>query len=125
MHNFKSWLKENEEPDLAYLLGPSSSIPQIGKEQQFGRPINGSVKYLSPHGSYRYVYYIDGKPVSAIQIVSRDGKNAQIANVYTLPEYRRQGIAKELLNRAKQGFESIKHSQDLSTLGSIWKSKVG
>lgn len=121
--NFKNWL-ENVEPDLKYLLQPAGTIPQIGVEKQIGNATNGSVKFLSPNGSYRYVRYVDGNPVSAIQIVSKDGKNGQIANVYTLPEYRKQGLARELLDRAKQGFEKIVHSKDLSGLGAIWKQKV-
>jgi ribosomal protein S18 acetylase RimI-like enzyme len=117
-------VQESSEPDLAYLLGPAGSIPQIGPERQVGDPSHGSVKFLSPHGSYRYVQYVDGKPASALQIVSRDGINGQVANVYTLPEYRKQGLARGLLDRARRGFESITHSKDLSSLGAIWKGKV-
>jgi len=120
---FKTWI-ESSEPDLKYLLEPAGKVPQIGPEKQIGNAKDGSVKFISPNGSFRYVRYVNGEPVSAIQIVSKDGKNAQIANVYTRPEYRRQGFAKELLNRAKQGFEFITHSKDLSTLGAIWKTKV-
>jgi ribosomal protein S18 acetylase RimI-like enzyme len=123
--DFKSWLlSESSEPDLAYLLAPASGTTQIGPERQIGSPRDGSVKFLSPHGSYRYVRYVGEKPVSALQIVSKDGKNGNIANVYTLPEYRKQGFARELLDRARQGFESITHSKDLSSLGAIWKGKV-
>lgn len=121
--DFRAWL-ENNEPDLQYLLGPAGSIPQIGPEKQIGNPRDGSVKFLSPHGSYRYIQYVDGKPASAIQIVSRDGKNGQVANVYTLPEFRKQGLARGLLDRARMGFDKITHSKDLSTLGAIWKGKV-
>lgn len=117
-------ISESSEPELAYLLAPAGEIPQIGPEKQVGSTTDGSVKFISPNGSYRYVRYLSGKPVSALQIVSRDGINAQVANVYTLPEHRKQGFAKELLDRARQGFESITHSKDLSTLGAIWKSKV-
>ncbi|NBT57356.1 N-acetyltransferase [bacterium] len=121
---FRTWL-ESSEPDLEYLLAPAGEVPQIGPEKQVGRTTDGSVKFLSPNGSHRYVRYVAGKPVSALQVVSRDGMNGHVANVYTLPEYRKQGFAKELLDRARQGFESITHSKDLSTLGAIWKGKVG
>lgn len=117
-------IRESSEPDLAYLLGPAGSIPQIGPEKQVGDPSHGSVKFLSPHGSYRYVQYVDEKPASALQVVSRDGIKGQVANVYTLPEYRKQGLARGLLDRARKGFESITHSKDLSSLGAIWKGKV-
>lgn len=120
---FRAWLESNE-PDLRYLLGPAGSIPQIGPETQVGDPKDGSVKFLSPHGSYRYVQYVDGRPASALQIVSRDGSTGQVANVYTLPEYRKQGLARGLLDRARKGFEKITHSKDLSSMGAIWKGKV-
>lgn len=51
-------------------------------------------------------------------------KNATVANVYTLPEYRQKGYAKQLFDRAKQGFSKLTHSKDLSTLGSLWANKV-
>lgn len=123
---FKQWLIENSEIDLSYLLAGPGQVPQIGQEK--GYPDftkNGSVKYVSPHGSYRYLYFVDGKPVSALQVVSRDGKTATVANVYTLPEHRKKGYAAELFERAKQGFEKLTHSKDLSTAGSLWASKVG
>ena len=123
MKTFIQWMESNE-PDLSYLLAPAGGTKQIGPEKQIGSTRDGSIKFLSPHGSYRYVRYVDGTPVSALQIVSSDGKNGQVANVYTLPEYRKQGFARELLDRAKQGFESITHSKDLSSLGAIWKQKV-
>jgi ribosomal protein S18 acetylase RimI-like enzyme len=123
-YKLASEITESSEPDLAYLLAPAGEIPQIGTEKQVGSTKDGSVKFISPNGSYRYVRYVAGKPVSALQIVSRDGKNAHVANVYTLPEYRKQGFARELIDRARQGFESITHSKDLSTLGAIWKGKV-
>lgn len=115
---------ESFEPDLRYLLSPAGEARQIGPETQVGRPEDGSVKFLSPHGSYRYVRYIEGKPVAALQIMSKDGRRGTIANVYTLPEYRRKGIARELLERARRGFESLSHSRDLSTLGALWKGGV-
>lgn len=123
MKTFIQWMESNE-PDLSYLLAPAGGTKQIGPEKQIGNARDGSIKFLSPHGSYRYVRYVDGKPVSALQIVSSDGRNGQVANVYTLPEYRKQGFARELLDRAKQGFESITHSKDLSSLGAIWKQRV-
>jgi GNAT superfamily N-acetyltransferase len=123
---FKQWFNENEEINLSYLLAGPGQVPQIGSEEAYPAfTQNGSVKYVSPHGSYRYLYFVDGKPVSALQVVSRDGKNANVANVYTLPEYRKKGYATELFERAKQGFKKLTHSKDLSTAGSLWATKVG
>jgi len=122
MINFKQFVEN--ETDLSHLLLGPGEDPRIGPEEAFPEKVqNGSVKYVSPHGSIRYLYFVDGIPVSALQIVTK-GKTAQIANVYTLPEFRKMGFAKKLLKRAKHGFEEIKHSKDLSTLGAIWKSKV-
>lgn len=124
MLNFKKWIIQ-EELDLSYLLSPVGQVPQIGPEKAFPKEVvNGSIKYVSPHGSYRYVYFVDGKPVSALQVVSRDKKSASIANVYTLPEYRRLGYAKILFDHAKEDFESLEHSKDLSELGILWSDKV-
>ncbi len=61
----------------------------------------------SPHGSYRFVYRKDGMIVSGLQVVSRDGKNGVIANVYTLPDYQRQGLARQLLNTAREVFKKV------------------
>jgi len=119
---FKLWL-ENEM--LQYLLSPAGQTSQIGPEENLGGDTkNGAVKYVSPHGSYRYIYMVDGQAVSALQVVSRDGTNAQIANVYTMPDVRRQGYARQLLQLAQQDFDTVVHSDHIGELGKAWRDNV-
>lgn len=121
MH-FRTWFHEQEEPDLFYLLSPPGKTLQIGPET--GEPVNnGIVRYDSPHGSYRYVYYLDGQPVSALQIVSRDKRSgAQVANVFTHPNFRRQQLATQLLQQAQSDFRNIQHQprDERSNLANQW-----
>lgn len=93
--------------------------PERGSERS-----EGVSKFVSPHGSTRYVYYVAGVPVSALQVVSREGINALIANVYTDPDYRRQGYARELLQKARRDFRSVEHSSGLSEEGKSWARSV-
>ena len=97
------------EPDLSYLLSPPGEVPHIGPES--GESINhGIARYDSPHGSYRYVYYHDGQAVSALQVVSKDKRTgAQVANVFTHPNFRRQNFATQLLRQAQTDFRTIQH----------------
>jgi hypothetical protein len=107
---------------LEVYLNDPGTVPGIGPETG-GRKTNGISKYTSPHGSSRYVAYVNGVPVSALQVVSRDGIHASIANVYTLPRARRQGWANTLLARAHKDFSSIEHSKEemLSPSGRAWR----
>jgi GNAT superfamily N-acetyltransferase len=106
--------------DLSYLLEPK--VSQIGDEKAVYETENGICKYVSREGSYRYVYKTNGMAVGALQVVSRDRKNAIIANVFTLPEYRRQKLAKKLLLHARSEFQTVEHSpMDLTDLGKLWK----
>lgn len=112
---------------LSVYLGPPGSIPGIGAEE--GKPPaggNGVAKYTSPHGSYRYVAYAATRPVSVLQVVSRDGKTATIANVFTAPEARRKGWASNLLRRARRDFHTVHHADDkhISAEGKAWRKGV-
>lgn len=119
--NFRKWYNEQEEPDLAYLLNPPGKVIQIGPET--GTPVNsGIARYDSPHGSFRYVYYHNGKAVSAIQVVSRDKNSAQVSNVFTLPDFRRQKLATQLLQQAQSDFKTIQYPprDERSDLANRW-----
>ena len=110
--------------DLSYLL--KSKVSQIGDEKVVYETPNGICKYVSQEGSYRYIYKINGQAISALQVVSRDGKNAIVANVFTLPEYRRQKIAKKLLLHARSDFQTVEHSPiELTDLGKAWRKGIG
>jgi len=103
-----------------YLLD-KGSVPGIGAE--VGRRVrNGIARYVSPHGSYRYVLYRNGNSIAALQAVSSDGVNATIANVYVVPTHRRSGIASKLLARARRDFVSVVHAErgNLSAEGRAW-----
>lgn len=110
--------------DLISFLGEKSTIPAIGIE--YGKKVNNGIsKYVSQFGSYRYIKYIDGNPISVLQIMSKDGINGSVSNVYTKPEYRKRGYSKELWERAKQDFKTISHSEFLSESGKAFKQSVG
>src|SRR5579859_1383193 len=118
--NFALWLETEEY--LNYLLLPQSQISQIGKEKMV---YQGTIsKYVSREGSYRYVLFVDGKPVSAIQIMSKDKKSGIVANVYTLPEYRHQGLATKLFHAAEKDFQTLTHSRHLSDFSKGWKDSL-
>jgi GNAT superfamily N-acetyltransferase len=116
-------LTSGNEPALALLLAPRGKAAAIGEEK--GNTVeDGISRYTSPHGSTRYLFRIKGVAVSVLQLVSRDGKNATIANVYTLPEHRRQGLATLLLARAKKDFAQVTHSTSLTPDGAAWSEAV-
>jgi ribosomal protein S18 acetylase RimI-like enzyme len=115
------------DPLSAYLAGKGQA-PGIGPERGPARPpTDGVAKYVSPHGSTRYVAYVGGQPAAALQVVSRDGKRASIANVFTAPEFRRRGIAAKLLARARRDFEVVEHAAEghISEAGKAWRERVG
>lgn len=118
-------LTESYEPDLSYLLGPRGAVRAIGPEDGPEPPAHGIARYRSPHGSTRYVYYVDGAPVSALQVTSRDRRHARVANVWTAPHARRRGYATLLLQRARRDFKTVEHSDDLSPDARAWIERVG
>ena len=122
--------KGNE--NLAYLLernvraiGPEREI-LIAPRWQGGLRVltrNARATLLFSPGSYRYVAFDGDTPVSAVIIMSRDGREGVIANVYTAPNYRRHGWATRLLDIARRRFSVIHHSTDLSPAGAAWASR--
>lgn len=109
-----------------YVLYPPGAASVIGPES--GHPVqNGIAKFVSPHGSTRYVFYENGQAVSGLQVMSRDDIRAVIAYVYTVPGRRRHHLADRLLQRARQDFERVDHApeQHLSQLGTAWRDSVG
>jgi hypothetical protein len=111
---------------LAVYLGDPGSVPGIGTERG-KKPTSGIGRYKSPHGSVRYVWYEHGSPLAALQVVTRDGKEATIANVYTTSARRREGLAAALLARARQDFKKVEHAEEahLSSSGRAWRGKLG
>jgi GNAT superfamily N-acetyltransferase len=80
----------------------------------------------SEHGSSRYLWRVDDQPVAGLQVVSHDGKTATIANVYTMPPWRRLGLAAGLLHLAREDFTEVRHASDqhMSPLGKAWRAAV-
>lgn len=107
---------------LAIYLGDPGAVPGIGHEHG-GKPTSGIGRYISPHGSFRYVWYEPRVPLGALQVVTLDGRHATIANVYVVPARRRSGIATALLARAQRDFKEIAHApkENLSTWGRAWR----
>lgn len=103
------------------ILGAPGTLPQIGPEKVI---YNGQItKVVSPHGSTRYLYIVNGQIVSALQIVSRDKKTGVVARVTTLPQFERQGFASALLNQARKEFQQILPAEHLSDKGKNWTQK--
>lgn len=102
------------------LLASRGRVPWIGAEKEL-RSRHPSVRcYRSQFGSTRYVYFKDGEPISALQVVSKDGRQAVIANVYTREKHQRRGIASLLLSIARRDFRKVEHSEHLSESGKAW-----
>jgi len=111
---------------LAVYLGDPGTVPGIGPERG-KKPTSGIARYKSPHGSVRYVWYEHGRPLAALQVVTRDGKQAQIANVYTVPARRREGLAAVLLAKSRHDFQTVAHAGEanLSADARAWREKLG
>ena len=111
---------------LTVYLGEPGTVPGIGSERG-QKPTSGIARYKSPHGSVRYVWYEHGAPLSALQVVTRDGKHAVIANVYTVPSSRRGGLGGALLARARRDFQTVSHAggEHLSSAARAWRDKLG
>lgn len=114
--------------DLAvYLKGPGE-IPGIGPEKGHTMPANGIVCFTStrPCGSYRYVCYVRGVAVAALQVVALGKSHVVVANVYTRPDHRREGWATACLRCARRDFKVVEQAADknLSEEGKAWAVSV-
>ena len=106
--------------DNSDLLGPQSSLPQIGEERLFVTA-GESIGYKSRVGrSCRFVHFRDGTPVSALQVVQTGVSAAIVAQVFTVAKYRRLGLATKLLNLARRYFDPVLPARHLSDDGRAW-----
>lgn len=114
------------EPGLE-ILRPRGKFPGVGTEKS-RKVQNGIARYVDPYGSSRYVWYSKGEPVAGLQVVSEryEENRAVIANVYTLPGYRRKGYATKLLARARKDFRVVEHApeRNRTEAGSAWARAV-
>lgn len=114
----RGYIVEENEPRLEYLLKDVGTVLQIGTEK--GRKkADGISKYVSPYGSYRYVLYVKGEAIGALQVMSRGG-NAIASNVFVANGHRRRGHADRLLKMAKKDFNKLVLSKGRSRSGAAW-----
>src|SRR5574341_391879 len=115
------WERPLSANGLEAYLSPRGEVPGIGSERGATK-VSGISRYVSPHGSYRYVLRESGEAVAALQIVSRDGLRGKIANVYVVPNARRRGLATRLLRHAQSAFSVIEHAdpEHRSTEAEAW-----
>ena len=106
---------------LAPMLYGPSGLSAIGPEQ--GTPVrDGIVLFKSKYtGSWRYVLYVEGEIVSALQVMTKDGETGVVAHAYTHPDFRRRGLATMLVQKAQQDL-ALTHSADLSEDAKAWIS---
>lgn len=111
---------------LSTYLGDPGTVPGIGVERG-KKPTSGIGRFKSLHGSVRYVWYEHGVPLAALQVVTRNGKQATIANVYTVSARRREGLAAALLAKARRDFRAVEHAEEahLSPEGRAWRGTLG
>lgn len=84
---------------------------------------NESIRhYINGIGSTRFVFEIDGIPIAFLQVMSSESHEPTIANIYVLPEYRRQGIMTRLYQQAARiwGKYGLHHAPAESVLGQFW-----
>lgn len=107
---------------LKLLLFPKGLCPLIGEES--GEVLHDGVsKLVNPHGSIRYQYAIEGRIVSALQIMVNDS-GVVATNVFTDPEFQRQRLACELAFQAMSDFPDLKFSEERSEAGAAWVENV-
>ena len=109
---------------LAVYLGGPRTVPGIGLEHG-KKPTSSIARYKSPHGSVRYVWYEHGVPFAALQAVTRDGKHAVIANVYTVPSHRDGGQPHSLREHAATSRRSSTLERPISAAARAWGEKLG
>lgn len=115
----RKYMNENFEPNLSYLLLPKGKTKQIGDERGSEKK-NGIALYVSPHGSYRYVFCKKGEALAGLQVMRREGSSALAANVFVKEGHRRKGYATALLNRSRKDFGEVILSLDRSKSGAAW-----
>lgn len=101
------------------ILNARNKCPYVDNELvlKMGRNIK---LYLSKSGSYRFVMYKNKKPISALQVMSKDKNIGIVANAITIKEERRRGYATRLYNTALSVIPIISHSTNLSEEGRLF-----
>jgi GNAT superfamily N-acetyltransferase len=100
--------KSNESIIESNELTIAADNPMVGIEKQVNS-FGDVIQYKDEYGSVRFIKYLDSKPIAGIQIMER-GNNPVIANIYVVPEYRRNGLGTELYNLAKSQYPTLGHN---------------
>jgi GNAT superfamily N-acetyltransferase len=127
------WEMTEGHTQLTGLILPRGESPMIGDE--VGKNVRDGVTLFFqsirtfnrnwPHpkgGSYRFVRFVDGEIVAGLQVMSRTGESGTVANAYCHPDWRRKGMATELLEAATHAFDELELSEDRSLDGQAWVS---
>lgn len=110
------------EAFMSDLLAPKGQSAAVGPET--GQTLkDGIAKFENRLGSTRYVYMRGNQALAVLQVMSRDGSSGVIANIFTTPGNRRQGLMSTLLARAERDFK-LTPSADLSPDGAAFFSAV-
>lgn len=112
---------------LEGLLLPLNEYPYTFGDERELKSGTEQVRYYvtGRNDSHRFVLFVDGIPVSGIQIMKLPGEQLCAANVYTDEKFRNKGYAKFLFIAAKKKLKgSIVPSKNLSPLGKIHAEKV-
>jgi len=115
------------EAAMMELLAPCSQSRSIGEEvpvnkvaRTFGQNgEDGIALFRSPFGSFRFVFIEDGQALGALQVMQSKPGHEVAANIFVLPEVRRRGIAKNLLQAARKKFKTIQYGPDLTEEGAL------
>lgn len=114
-----------EQPhQLSMYLAPKNECPVTGCET--GDQLNHGISHFKdPYGSNRLVKYQDGVAIAALQIVATKA-TAVAANVYTHPDYRRAGAAKELYEYALAIWPKLEFAAEefRSPMGMAWTQSI-
>jgi GNAT superfamily N-acetyltransferase len=77
------------------------------------------------YGSYRFMKLNDkDRPIAVVQVVSQKKNVGHVSNVFVDPEYRRKGIATEIMSHVKQMFKKLTYSDDRSDDGKDFVASV-
>lgn len=121
---FKQFISEKIESNetLKSFLEPTH--PYVGDEKTEWLTDRIQVR-KDKHGSFRFMKLDDkNNPIAVIQVVSRKKNEGHVANAFVKPEYRRQGIGKEIMSHVKKMFKKLTYSDDTSVQGEAFVNKM-
>ena len=104
------------KPINSYRTLETLSPHRFGLEVEILKASNGSHRFchIAPQGG-------ELSPYDSCLIV---GADKTIVSVYTKPDKRRQGIAKQLLVIARLTLGTVYHSDNLTEKGRLWRNSV-